>query len=68
MKHEYNTGDIFVLKHSQSIILVLKSKDNYVWVERYDRKSNRIIQSAYTLVEIENYCDNDVWKHYPVKE
>ena len=63
---KYNTGDIFVSKHSKTILLVLKSKGNIVWIERHDIKSDRIIQPAYTLVEIENYCDNDIWKHYPV--
>jgi hypothetical protein len=63
---KYNTGDIFVSNYNKSILLVLKSKDNIVWIERRDRESGKLIQSAYTLVEIENYCDNDIWKHFPV--
>ena len=64
---KYQVGDIFVSKHSQAILLVLNSKDNYVWAERYDRQSGKLIQSAYRLLEVDNYCDNDIWKHYPVK-
>ena len=65
---KYNTGDIFVSNYNKSILLVLKSKDNIVWIERRDRESGKLIQSAYTLVEIVNYCDNDIWKHFSVKE
>ncbi len=63
---KYNTGDIFVSNYNKSILLVLKSKDNIVWIERHDKKTDKIIQSAYTLVEIVNYCDNNIWKHFPV--
>ena len=63
---KYNTGDIFVSNYNKSILLVLKSKDNIVWIERRDRESGKLIQSAYTLVEIVNYCDNNIWKHFPV--
>lgn len=65
---KYNTGDIFVSNYNKSILLVLKSKDNIVWIERRDRESGKLIQSAYTLVEIVNYSDNNIWKHFPVKE
>lgn len=65
---KYQVGDLFVTKHNKLVILVLKSKNNFVWVERYDRQSGKLIQSVYTLAEIKNYCDNDIWKIYPVKQ
>jgi hypothetical protein len=65
---KYNTGDMFVSNHNKSILLVLKSKDNFVWLERRDKQYDKLIQSVYTLAEVDNYCDNGIWKHYPVKK